>query len=181
MQQELVSVLAKWPFMQTQTLLIAVHQHISIDYFENDCQLTCQTRIAVPFLALMSQANDQSKIVPCSEFYLDIVNSEDFDLRLDYMKWKQSQDDFSFCRYPFVYDPASKADILAAENTGTMRDQFQDAIFESIFGGGSCPFLVLRVSHQLLLQIHKLCANVCNQACMLLHQHQARSRPDQTC
>ena len=137
MQQELVSVLAKWPFMQTQTLLIAVH--------------------------------------------LDIVNSEDFDLRLDYMKWKQSQDDFSFCRYPFVYDPASKADILAAENTGTMRDQFQDAIFESIFGGGSCPFLVLRVSHQLLLQIHKLCANVCNQACMLLHQHQARSRPDQTC
>ena len=31
----------------------------------------------------------------------------------DYRRWKQPERyDFSFCKYPFVYDPASKARIL---------------------------------------------------------------------
>jgi len=44
-----------------------------------------------------------------------------------------------------VYDPATKSDILAFENTGEMREQFHHAIFESFLRGGACPYLVLRV------------------------------------
>ena len=161
LKEKLVSEMAQWSKDQLTRLLIAVQQYLIITYYENDSQPNDKMHKSIVLLALMSEANDQSRVVPFSEFYLDIVNNEDFDLRRDYMKWKHPSSVpnylFSFCHFAFVYDPASKTDILAAENTGTMRDQFQDAIFESIFGGGSCPFLVLRVSHPLL------CTSLCSE------------------
>ena len=151
LRQRLVSEIAQWSSEQIQRLIVAVEQHLIITYFENDNQVDATTHQAVKFLAIISEANDQSKAVPYENFYLDIINSEDFDVKRDYISWKRpgllADSDFSFCQYPFVYDPATKADILSFENNGEMREQFHDAIFESFFTGGSCPYLVLRVSH----------------------------------
>ena len=150
LRQKLVTELAQWPTQQLQPLIIAVEQHLTITYFEHDNQIDAATYQAVKFLSIIAEANDQSKAVSYTKFYLDIINSEDFDVKRDYVSWKRpglvSDSVFSFCHYPFVYDPASKSDILAYENTGEMREQFHDAIFESFFTGGSCPYLVLRVS-----------------------------------
>lgn len=149
LQQRLISEYAQWSSVQLQRLIIAVEQHLTITYFENDSSIDAATHRAVKFLASISEANDQSKAVPYSAFYLDILNSEDFDVRRDYVNWKRpgllTDSDFSFCQYPFVYDPATKSDIMAFENMGEMREQFHDAVFESIFTGGACPYLVLRV------------------------------------
>ena len=150
LRQRLVSECAQWSSDQIQRLIIAVEQHLTIMYFENDNRIDASTHQAVKFLSIVSEANDQSKAVPYTRFYLDIINSEDFDVKRDYVSWKRpgllTDSDFSFCQYPFVYDPATKSDILSFENTGEMREQFHDAIFESFFTGGSCPYLVLRVS-----------------------------------
>ena len=150
LRQQLVSECAQWSSQQMQQLVIAVEQHLTIAYFENGNRIDAATHQAVRFLSVVSDANDQSKAVSYTSFYLDIINSEDFDVKRDYVSWKRpgllTDSDFSFCQYPFVYDPASKSDILAFENTGEMREQFHDAIFESFFTGGSCPYLVLRVS-----------------------------------
>lgn len=149
LRQWMVSELAQWSSDQIQRLIIAVEQHMTITYFENDSRIDSATNQAVKFLSIISEANDQSKAVPYSLFYLDIINSEDFDVKRDYVNWKRpgllTDSDFSFCQYPFVYDPATKSDILAFENTGEMREQFHDAIFDSFFSGGACPYLVLRV------------------------------------
>ena len=150
LRQRLISECAQWSSQQMQQLIIAVEQHLTITYFENDNRIDAATYQAVRFLSVVSAANDESKAVSYSSFYLDIINSEDFDVKRDYVSWKRpgllTDSDFSFCQYPFVYDPASKSDILAFENTGEMREQFHDAIFESFFTGGACPYLVLRVS-----------------------------------
>lgn len=147
----LVSELATWPHDSMSRLIIAVEQHLTITYFEIGMQINQAIGDAVKFLSLISKANNQSEAVPYTMFYLDIINSEGFDVKRDYVNWKRpgllSDSEFSFCQYPFVYDPATKTDILAFENTGEMREQFQDAIFESIFSGGACPYLALRVSH----------------------------------
>ena len=151
LRQRLVSECAQWSSEQIQRLIIAVEQHLTISYFENDNRIDATTHQSVKFLSIVSEANDQSKAVSYTTFYLDIINSEDFDVKRDYVSWKRpgllTDSDFSLCQYPFVYDPASKSDILAFENTGEMREHFHDAIFESFFTGGSCPYLVLRVSH----------------------------------
>lgn len=150
LRQRLVTELAQWTTQQVQPLIIAVEQHLTITYFEHDNRIDAATYQAVKFLSIVAEANDQSKAVSYTKFYLDIINSEDFDVKRDYVSWKRpgllSDSHFSFCHYPFVYDPASKSDILSYENTGEMREQFHDAIFESFFTGGSCPYLVLRVS-----------------------------------
>lgn len=169
LRQRLVSECAQWSSDQIQRLIIAVEQHLTIMYFENDNRIDASTHQAVKFLSIVSEANDQSKAVPYTRFYLDIINSEDFDVKRDYVSWKRpgllTDSDFSFCQYPFVYDPATKSDILSFENTGEMREQFHDAIFESFFTGGSCPYLVLRVRrspylvNDTLLQIQNASAN----------------------
>ncbi|KAL3161776.1 hypothetical protein ABBQ38_008870 [Trebouxia sp. C0009 RCD-2024] len=169
LRQKLVTELAQWSTQQMQPLIIAVEQHLTITYFEHDNRIDAATYQAVKFLSIVAEANDQSKAVSYTKFYLDIINSEDFDVKRDYVSWKRpgllSDSSFSFCHYPFVYDPASKSDILAYENTGEMREQFHDAIFESFFTGGSCPYLVLRTRrspylvHDTLLQIQNASAN----------------------
>ena len=132
LRQGLVSELAQWASDQIQRLIIDVEQHLTISYFENDNRIDSATHQAVKFLSIISEANDQSKAVSYSLFYLDIINNEDFDAKRDYVNWKRpgllTDSDFSFCQYPFVYDPATKSDILAFENTGEMREQFHDAI-----------------------------------------------------
>ena len=60
--------------------------------------------------------------------------------------------DFSFCKYPFVYDPASKARVLQMENQMAQINELHSALFRGLFSSGPlgglgdmCPFLVLKV------------------------------------
>ena len=59
---------------------------------------------------------------------------------------------FSFCSFPFVYEPATKASILSMSNLNTQMDEFQDALRDlSSWGGPSVPYLVLRVRPHLAI------------------------------
>jgi hypothetical protein len=49
-------------------------------------------------------------------------------------------------RYPFIYDPASKACLLGASNERSQWEEFQSAFLESLTTGGGMPYLLLRVS-----------------------------------
>lgn len=52
---------------------------------------------------------------------------------------------FSFCHYPFVYDPASKARILQLENMMAQYQEFGNSIRRAMMGGNACPYLILKV------------------------------------
>ena len=153
--------MAQWSPEQVSRLVIAIEQNLTITYFEDEMKIGSAIRDAVKFLGLVSEANDQSKAIPYTAFYLDIINGDSFDVKRDYVNWKRpgllSDSEFSFCQYPFVYEPSTKTDILAFENTGEMREQFQDAVFESIFSGGACPYLLLRVRHRFLSRYSQHC------------------------
>lgn len=149
LRQGLVLEMRQWSSDQISRLVIAIEQHLTIAYFEDEMKISGSIQEAVKFLSAVSEANDQSKAISYTAFYLDIINGDSFDVKRDYVNWKRPgllcDSDFSFCQYPFVYEPSTKTDILAFENTGEMREQFQDAVLESIFSGGACPYLLLRV------------------------------------
>lgn len=42
---------------------------------------------------------------------------------------------FSFCDYPFMLNPAVKADVLKVESVFQMRHELQDAFFRALFQG----------------------------------------------
>ena len=98
--------------------------------------------------------NEEEDIfLPYTDFYNDAVNCDDFNVKEDYRRWKQPERyDFSFCKYPFVYDPASKARILQLESTMLMSHEFEDAVLRSIFIGATCPYLILKVRREHLIQ-----------------------------
>lgn len=54
-------------------------------------------------------------------------------------------------RYPFIYDPASKARLLGASNSSAQWEEFQNAFLESLTQGGAMPFMLLRVRGSPLL------------------------------
>jgi hypothetical protein len=43
-------------------------------------------------------------------FYNDAINSGELNLQADYRRWKQKL--FSFCKFPYVLDAATKSRIL---------------------------------------------------------------------
>ncbi|GLC35097.1 hypothetical protein PLESTM_000279200 [Pleodorina starrii] len=106
-------------------------------------------------------------------FYNDAINHEDFNLKEDFRKWKHPHKyDFCFCKFPFMYDPGSKARILQMENQMSQVNELNSALMRGLFGGVGpspipgllpdlCPFLVLRVRRgpylvqDTLIQIHR--------------------------
>ena len=52
----------------------------------------------------------------------------------------------SLIRFPFIYDPASKARLLGASNNRSQWEEFQNAFLEAITQGGALPYMLLRVS-----------------------------------
>ncbi|GIL42536.1 hypothetical protein Vafri_497 [Volvox africanus] len=106
-------------------------------------------------------------------FYNDAINHEDFNLKEDFRKWKHPHKyEFCFCKFPFMYDPGSKARILQMENQMSQVNELNSALLRGLFGGVSpspipgllpdlCPFLVLRVRRgpylvqDTLIQIHR--------------------------
>lgn len=55
---------------------------------------------------------------------------------LDHYDWISNRSTrFSFCDYPFLLNPAVKADVLKVESVYQMRHELQDAFFRALFQG----------------------------------------------
>jgi len=164
MQHGLVLAFMEYSKEQFPRLVNVVQQFITIHLYESQ-QIDEAIESSTRFLGLLNAANEKAGIVSFTEFYNDAVNNEDFNIREDYRRWKQPERyEFSFCKFPFIYDPSSKARILQLENNREQFHEFEDAVFRSIFIGATCPYLVLKVRRgehliqDTLYQIHRQAA-----------------------
>jgi hypothetical protein len=93
----------------------------------------------VVVIDLIHQANEEQakadstgerKVIKFDNFYNQAVN-DDLSLREDYRRWITG-DNFSFCNYPFMLDPASKSKILQIECAVQQHQRYQDALLQSL-------------------------------------------------
>ncbi|KAG0175295.1 putative E3 ubiquitin-protein ligase HTD2 [Apophysomyces sp. BC1034] len=94
-------------------------------------------------LAMMYRLNERRHYVSYTEFYNDELN-ERLEIKEDFPNFKDHKG-FSFCDYPFILNPAIKADILKIESVFQMRHELQDAFFRALFQGVNSPYLVLEI------------------------------------
>eukprot|EP00877_Chromochloris_zofingiensis_P010517 jgi/Chrzof1/5719/Cz16g12280.t1 len=145
LQKELMAMFASWTARDMHRVIIMLQQFITLTLY-NEQAITEPVENATKLLGLLSMANEQSGAVELSEFYNDAVNNEDFNVKEDFRRWKNpSNYRFSFCHYPFVYDPASKARILQLENMMAQYQEFGNSIRRAMMGGNACPYLILKV------------------------------------
>eukprot|EP00195_Chlamydomonas_chlamydogama_P006855 CAMPEP_0202911740 /NCGR_PEP_ID=MMETSP1392-20130828/55763_1 /ASSEMBLY_ACC=CAM_ASM_000868 /TAXON_ID=225041 /ORGANISM="Chlamydomonas chlamydogama, Strain SAG 11-48b" /LENGTH=556 /DNA_ID=CAMNT_0049602365 /DNA_START=33 /DNA_END=1703 /DNA_ORIENTATION=- len=162
---QVVALLAAYNKPEMERLVVILQQYITLTLYQQQA-ITRGVEDATRALGMLCQANDRSRVLPYSEFYNDAVNNEDFNIKEDFRRWRASyKRDFSFCEYPYVFDPSSKARILQLENQMEQLNELQDALFRGLFTAGStlevCPFLVLKVRrggylvHDTLVQINR--------------------------
>lgn len=151
--QLLVSMLSRFGQEEMEQAVQVLQQFIVISLFESN-QVTPHVQNAVKFLAILFEANERSGVLPHSSFYNDVVNNDGINIKEDFDRWRHPERfGFSFCKYPFLLDPATKARILNLSSQMEMAREFQDALLQNIFGGNflgigvgiSLPFNVLRV------------------------------------
>lgn len=113
----------------------------------------------------IDRLNNEHKYVSYVEFYNDAVN-EQLEIKEDFPNFKdkkgyvildrhtsvlyplKARNRFSFCDYPFMLNPAVKADVLKVESVFQMRHELQDAFFRALFQGNSnvYPSLLLKLN-----------------------------------
>ncbi|CAO3628009.1 unnamed protein product [Mucor hiemalis] len=98
---------------------------------------------ATKCIAALYRLNNERKYVSYVEFYNDAVN-EQLEIKEDFPNFKDKKG-FSFCDYPFMLNPAVKADVLKVESVFQMRHELQDAFFRALFQGVNSPYLVLEI------------------------------------
>ncbi|GAN06323.1 o ubiquitin protein ligase E3A [Mucor ambiguus] len=98
---------------------------------------------ATKCIAALYRLNELEKYVSYTEFYNDAVN-EQLEIKEDFPNFKDRKG-FSFCDYPFMLNPAVKADVLKVESVFQMRHELQDAFFRALFQGVNSPYLVLEI------------------------------------
>ncbi|KAK9830367.1 hypothetical protein WJX72_011319 [[Myrmecia] bisecta] len=161
-RDEVVRVFSRLDARGMESLVEKTQQFITIHLYEEQ-MIDEEIEDAVKLLDLAYRANKTSKAIGFVDFYNDAVNHEDFNLREDYMRWKHpGRYKFSFCAYPFIFDPATKSQILQLENTKEQFEEFHEAMIRQLLSGhglGACPYLILKVRrspylvHDTLLQI----------------------------
>ncbi|KAI9266359.1 hypothetical protein EDC94DRAFT_35995 [Helicostylum pulchrum] len=98
---------------------------------------------ATKCIAVLYRLNEKEKYVSYVDFYNDAVN-EQLEIKEDFPNFKDRKG-FSFCDYPFMLNPAVKADVLKVESVFQMRHELQDAFFRALFQGVNSPYLVLEI------------------------------------
>ncbi|ORZ02211.1 hypothetical protein BCR43DRAFT_481192 [Syncephalastrum racemosum] len=114
---------------------------------------------ATKCMAMLYRANEKYDYVHFTEFYDDAIN-DTLEIKVDFPNYKEAKGKFSFCDYPFILNPAVKADILKVESVFQMRHELQDAFFRALFEGVNSPYLILnirrdRIVHDTLLQLER--------------------------
>ncbi|MEW5298074.1 MAG: hypothetical protein WDW36_001235 [Sanguina aurantia] len=143
-----VDMLATYSPQDVHRFIAMLQQYITLTLYQQQ-SITPGVEAATQVLGMADRANNRSGAVPFSEFYNDAVNNEDFNIKEDFRRWKAPRYSFSFCKFPFVYDPASKARILQIENQISQFNQLHSAVFNRLFSpdgdGDMCPYLILNV------------------------------------
>ncbi|KAI8387412.1 hypothetical protein BD560DRAFT_382404 [Blakeslea trispora] len=98
---------------------------------------------ATKCISILYRLNEHKGYVPYTEFYNDAVNDQ-LEIKEDFPNFKDKKG-FSFCDYPFMLNPAVKADVLKVESVFQMRHELQDAFFRALFQGVNSPYLVLEI------------------------------------
>ncbi|RCH94640.1 putative E3 ubiquitin-protein ligase HTD2 [Rhizopus azygosporus] len=104
---------------------------------------------ATKCIAVLYSLNEQQKLVSYTEFYNETVN-EQIEIKEDFPNYKDKKG-FSFCDYPFLLNPAVKADVLKVESVYQMRHELQDAFFRALFQGVNSPYLVLEIRRDYII------------------------------
>ena len=143
-QQGLVLALQGFKTDNFRLILYTVLNYISTGLLDDLHDVSESVEAATFFLNLLYEANHKAgNIVPYTHFYNEAVNRTDFNIKEDYKRWKSGG--FSFCNFPYMYDPATKARILRHENSREQFNEFEDAVLQLIFTRSSCPYLLLKV------------------------------------
>ena len=102
-------------------------------------------------IVFLDRLNENKQYVSYTEFYNDAVNDQ-LEIKEDFPNFKDKKgyaasdpaivlwsnnlvSSFSFCDYPFMLNPAVKADVLKVESVFQMRHELQDAFFRALFQG----------------------------------------------
>ncbi|RCH83458.1 putative E3 ubiquitin-protein ligase HTD2 [Rhizopus azygosporus] len=104
---------------------------------------------ATKCIAVLYSLNEQQRLVSYTEFYNETVN-EQIEIKEDFPNYKDKKG-FSFCDYPFLLNPAVKADVLKVESVYQMRHELQDAFFRALFQGVNSPYLVLEIRRDYII------------------------------
>ncbi|EFJ08655.1 hypothetical protein SELMODRAFT_447965 [Selaginella moellendorffii] len=148
----LFSALKEYDGKQLERLVVVIQQFITIQLYEFQ-QVNTMVVSGVEILGFIYSVNESSLRIGHSAFYNDAVNNDDFNLKDDFSRWVDpTRQQFSFCQYPFVFDPSSKSKILQMDSIFQMTEEFEDAILRSVFIGMTCPYLILRVRRDFLVR-----------------------------
>ncbi|CEG74996.1 hypothetical protein RMATCC62417_10109 [Rhizopus microsporus] len=101
---------------------------------------------ATKCIAVLYSLNEQQRLVSYTEFY-----NETGTLLTISIGFLTSFTRFSFCDYPFLLNPAVKADVLKVESVYQMRHELQDAFFRALFQGVNSPYLVLEIRRDYII------------------------------
>ncbi|GBG62284.1 hypothetical protein CBR_g29892 [Chara braunii] len=151
-QESLIRAFASSGRMEFEHMVAVIQQFVTIHLYEA-LQIDEAVEMATRVLALLDNANERSRIAKYTIFYNDAVNNDEFNIKEDFRRFKHPERyNFSFCKYPFIYDPSSKSRLLQMESEETMNEEFEGAILQSIFVEATCPYLVLTVRRSHLIQ-----------------------------
>jgi hypothetical protein len=123
----------------------------------------------VQVLDLLYQVNEKRHHLEYTDFYNDGVNSPETaerTMKSDFEKWKESRramdtsesgaegDKCSFCHFPFLLEPVSKARILKYDAEFQMRTEYRQTMMLNMMRGEMqiMPFLVLKIRRANLVE-----------------------------
>ncbi|PAA56033.1 hypothetical protein BOX15_Mlig004553g1 [Macrostomum lignano] len=137
-----------------------------------DEQRIRRLRPCLDFLKRLHALNsDRRDRLPASSFHLAEIRDR-VPLEKDYRAWTENRNQFSFLKYPFVFDSHAKMELLKVDARMQMEQAFREAMMFNLFQGFTfgaifdmrSPFLVLRVARQALIQDAVVSLSSCHPA-----------------
>eukprot|EP01087_Luapelamoeba_hula_P014211 TRINITY_DN4127_c1_g1_i1.p1 TRINITY_DN4127_c1_g1~~TRINITY_DN4127_c1_g1_i1.p1 ORF type:complete len:793 (-),score=133.70 TRINITY_DN4127_c1_g1_i1:201-2579(-) len=99
---------------------------------------------ATKVIAMLFEVNTVRHYVNYTEFYNEVLD-ETLDIKDDFLAWR-NKSGFSFCNYPMVLHPATKAKVLQLESLVQQQLERQATLQRTLFTGQiSPPFLPMKI------------------------------------
>lgn len=150
-----------WPIAVLQRSVDWCQQYITVRLYEgtfSDMERRGVTvnDIAGPvkWLGLLNSAAEEflllqgKRAVPYKIFYNQVV-SEEINLQDDFNRWlagrRGQQQIFSFCSHAFILDAGAKSQVLQFDAARQMEEEYRNAMFAALMGGGGPPIFQLTV------------------------------------
>lgn len=133
-------------------LLGIAHQYVTVRWYTHrklDDVIHGVMMMKIIHDANLLKEQREEECLPYSSFYNDAVNTEELNYKEDYRRWRHGN--FSFAAHSFILDPATKSKILRLDAAAQMTQQFEEAIFASLFTHTS-PYLILKIHRDHILR-----------------------------